>query len=126
MSITFDDLIKEDTASGGGGVLRPHPITLLDLAGIASKIQQTDGTAPKTLPYPGQFLLEEIADVYIAAGKVHARLLELEKNALVANSVTAKKKIQRVICSLYSIKKLCKIMGTQLDSLSIDKQKVGS
>lgn len=118
--LTFEDLFSEDVASPGG-VLRPHPITLVDLAGIASKIQQTEGDAPKTLPYPGEFILEELADLYIQAGKVHARLKEMQNNALITSNPKATENLEKVIVSLNSVKKICKVMGELLDSLSIDK-----
>lgn len=118
--LTFEDLFTEDVASPGG-VLRPHPITLVDLVGIASKIQQTEGDAPKTLPYPGEFILEELADLYIQAGKVHQRLKDMEGNALITSNPDAAQKLKNVVVSLMSIKKICKVMGEQLDSLSIDK-----
>lgn len=118
--MTFDDLLTEDVAQPGNP-LRPHPITLMDLAGIASKIQQTEGDAPKTLPYPGEFILEELADLYIDAGKLHRRLLDMKGNALITSNPGAQKKLERVVVSLASIKRICKVMGEQLDSLSIDK-----
>lgn len=118
--LTFEDLYCEDVASPGG-VLRPHPMTLMDLVGVASKIQQTEGDAPKTLPYPGEFILEELADVYIDAGKLHARLKEMQSNALITSNPKATATLEDVIVSLMSIKKICKVIGEKLDSLSIDK-----
>ena len=124
----FDDfdehLISEDTASGGGGVLRPHPVTLLDLTSIASKIQQTEGDAPVEMPYPGEFIFEELADLYMCAGKIHARLNEVSKNAVFSNNKNAQKVVQNVTNSLCSVKKLCQVMAKQLDGLQLTKLEI--
>lgn len=115
----FEDLILEDTP----GILRPHPLTLVDLCGMASKIQQSpnDSPAPQNLPYPGEFVLEELADLYMDASKVHARLNEVKHNAVVTNNPAAVAQLEKVIVSLNSVKKLCKVMSKQLDSLTVDK-----
>ena len=95
--------------------MKPTVLTLFDLVKAYDKLKGTDAKAPVILPYPSQFLVQELGELYMKAEEVAQNIKTAARNPLIKDDKQALLACKKALLQTVSIRKSVKQIARFLD-----------
>jgi len=101
--------------------MKPTVLTLFDLVKAYDKLKDTDAKAPVVLPYPTQFLIPELGELYMKADTIAQAIKTAARNPLIKDNKAAllacKKALLQTVVIRKTVKKIARLLdkGTTIE-----------
>lgn len=95
--------------------LKPTVLTLFDIVKAYDKLKDSDVKAPVVMPYPTQFLIPELGELYMKAEEVANFIKTASRNPLIKDDENAMKACKKALLQTVAIRKAVKKIARELD-----------
>ena len=95
--------------------MKPTVLTLFDIVKAYDKIRDTDIKASVVMPYPTQFMVEELGELYMQAENVASQIKSAALNPLIKNNDEAFNGCKEALRQTIVIRKAVKKIARALD-----------
>jgi hypothetical protein len=101
--------------------MKPTVLTIFDIVKAYDSMKGGDIKAPKVMPYPTQFLVQELGDLYIKATEVAQLIKQAAENPLIRDSERSMSAAKQALLQTVNIRKSIKQVARHMDSAAIIK-----
>tara|TARA_Y100000310_G_scaffold263836_1_gene274298 strand:- start:1320 stop:1718 length:399 start_codon:yes stop_codon:yes gene_type:complete len=99
---------------------KPSVMTLFDIVKAYDKLKDGDARAPVVMPYPTQFLVQELGELYMRAEEIATQIKNAARNPLIKGNEDALKGCKKALNQTVVIRKAIKKLARYLDQAVID------
>ena len=107
--------------------MKPTVLTLFDIVKAYDKIRDSDIKAPILMPYPTQFMVEELGELYMQAENVASQIKSAAHNPLIKNNDEAfdgcKEALRQTIVIRKAVKKIARALDQSVITDEEDEER---
>jgi len=101
--------------------MKPTVLTIFDIVKAYDSMKGNDIKAPMVMPYPTQFLVQELGELYIKATEVAQLIKQAAENPLIRDSKRSMDAAKKALLQTVNIRKSIKQVARHMDSAAISK-----
>lgn len=101
--------------------MKPSVMTIFDIVKAYDQLKGSDIKAPAVMPYPTQFLVQELGDLYIKAEEVANLIKQAAENPLVRDKKDSMEAAKQALLQTVNIRKSIKQIARTMDRAVVSK-----
>ena len=99
---------------------KPTVMTLFDIVKAYDRLKDSNHKAPVVMPYPTQFLVQDLGALYVKSEEIANALKNAAKNPLIGDNEDAMEATKRALMQTVVIRKAIKKLARFLDTTSLE------
>ena len=122
--VLFEDISRMDnkwTADASRREFKPTVMTLFDIVKAYDRLKDSNHKAPVVMPYPTQFLVQDLGALYVKAEEIANALKNAAKNPIIKDNEDALEATKRALMQTVVIRKAIKKLARFLDPAAIEE-----
>jgi len=122
--VLFEDISRMDnkwTADASRREFKPTVMTLFDIVKAYDRLKDSNHKAPVVMPYPTQFLVQDLGALYVKAEEIANALKNAAKNPIIKDNEDALEATKRALMQTVVIRKAIKKLARFLDTAAIEE-----
>jgi len=100
---------------------KPTVMTLFDIVKAYDRLKDSNHKAPVVMPYPTQFLVQDLGALYVKTEEIANALKNAAKNPIIKDNEDAIEATKRALQQTIVIRKAIKKLARFLDTTSVDE-----
>lgn len=101
--------------------MKPTVLTIFDIVKAYDSMKGNDIKAPQVMPYPTQFLVQELGELYIKATEVAQLIKQAAENPLIRDDERSMNAAKKALLQTVNIRKSIKQVARHMDTAAIVK-----
>jgi hypothetical protein len=101
--------------------MKPTVLTIFDIVKSYDAMKGNEIKAPMVMPYPTQFLVQELGELYINATEVAQLIKQAADNPLIRDNKQSMEAAKKALLQTVNIRKSIKQIARHMDSAAIVK-----